>query len=30
MPVATVFVAFLLVFVAASVFLDIAHPLQLH
>jgi membrane-associated protease RseP (regulator of RpoE activity) len=30
MPVATVFVAFLLVFVAASVYLDIAHPLQLH
>lgn len=30
MPVATAFVAFLLVFVAASVYLDIAHPIQLH
>jgi membrane-associated protease RseP (regulator of RpoE activity) len=30
MPVAAVFVAFLLVFVAASMYLDITHPLQLH
>jgi membrane-associated protease RseP (regulator of RpoE activity) len=30
MPVAAVFVAFLLVFVAASVYLDITHPLNLH
>jgi membrane-associated protease RseP (regulator of RpoE activity) len=30
MPVATVFVAFLLLFVAASVYLDITHPLNLH
>jgi membrane-associated protease RseP (regulator of RpoE activity) len=29
MPVATVFIAFLLVFVAASVYLDIVHPLHL-
>jgi membrane-associated protease RseP (regulator of RpoE activity) len=29
MPVAAVFMAFLLVFVAASVYLDITHPLQL-
>jgi hypothetical protein len=29
MPVAAVFVAFLLVFVVASVYLDITHPLHL-